>query len=157
MLGCTDSKKCFAEHRCAWLVLMALLLLFATPFAAWSARNLGAEPAPDFVLKSLAGQNLRLSEYRGEVVMVNFWAVRCGRCRDQLEQLDALYWQHRERGVRLLSINIDKNVEATRDMVAALDLHSPVLVDTDKEVSRLYDLSELPMTLMIDHSGTVRL
>jgi peroxiredoxin len=149
-------QKCFSARPAGQWVLVALLVLSAVPVAAWAARNFIADPAPDFALKTLSGENLRLSEYRGDVVMVNFWAVRCGRCRDQLQSLDELYTQNRERGVQFLSVNIDQQSDAIRDMVTTLDLQGPVLLDVEKKVSRLYKLTDLPLMLMIDYSGTVR-
>src|SRR5262245_58517180 len=69
---------------------------------------LGAE-APDFVLKSLSGKNLRLSEYRGEVVMLSFWATWCGDCRAQLEQLGVMRDRYQDAGIELLAVSLDQN------------------------------------------------
>lgn len=135
--------------------LIALTILTMPP-ATWSARPIVAEAAPDFALKSLAGANLRLSEYRGDIVIVNFWSTRCGRCRDQLSKLDALYSEHREKAFQLLSVNIDKNQDPVREAVASLRLQFPVLLDEQKTVSRLYDLGAMPFTVFIDPAGTVR-
>jgi thiol-disulfide isomerase/thioredoxin len=116
-----SARQCrFLTGSSAWLIALAIL---AVPLAAWSARPFIAKAAPDFALKSLTGANLRLSEYRGEIVIVNFWSTRCGRCRDQLSKLDALYSEHREKALQLLSVNIDKNQDAVREAVAGLRLH----------------------------------
>lgn len=123
---------------------------------AKAARPVVAEVAPDFALKSLTGENLRLSEYRGGIVMVNFWSTRCGRCRDQLIKLNNLYAEHQDRGFQLLSVNIDKDAKAVRETVNNLHLRFPVLLDDQSAVSRLYDLPELPFTILIDPTGTVR-
>jgi peroxiredoxin len=149
-----SARQCrFLTGSSAWLIALTIL---AVPLAAWSARPIIAEAAPDFALKSLTGANLRLSEYRGEIVIVNFWSTRCGRCRDQLSKLDALYSEHREKALQLLSVNIDKNQDAVREAVASLRLQFPVMLDEQKTVSRLYDLGAMPFTVFIDHAGTVR-
>jgi len=131
------------------------LLLTALP-TAWSARPTIAEVAPDFALKSVTGENLRLSEYRGDIVLLNFWSTRCGRCRDQLSELDTLYSKHREQRFQLLSINIDKDQDSVRQTVENLRLQFPVMFDEQKAVSRLYDLGAMPFTVLIDPTGTVR-
>ena len=140
----------------AGLVKFTALLLLAVPLAAWAARPTVADTAPDFALKSVTGNNLRLSEYRGDVVLLNFWSTRCGRCRDQLSQLDILYSEHREQGFQLLSINIDTDQDSVREAVAGLRLQYPVMFDEQKSVSRLYDLGTMPFTVLIDPTGTVR-
>ena len=141
------------SDRVLSILLSALLSL---PIAAWSAQSLLAETAPDFALKNLAGKNLRLSEYRGEVVLVSFWSVRCGKCREQLSTVDDLYSQHEGEGFQVLSVSIDKKVDKARQMAAGLGLRFPVLSDDDRVASRLYDINELPMTVLIDPHGTVR-
>jgi peroxiredoxin len=140
----------------AGLVNFTALLLLAVPLAASAARPTVADPAPDFALKSNTGNNLRLSDYRGDVVLLNFWSTRCGRCRDQLSQLDMLYSEHREEGFQLLSINIDTDQDSVREAVAGLRLQYPVMFDAQKSVARLYDLGTMPFTVLIDPTGTVR-
>ncbi len=97
-----------------------------------------------------------MSEYRGEIVLLNFWSTRCGRCRDQLSELDALYTKHREHGFQLLSVNIDKDQDSVREAVENLRLQFPVMLDEQKSVSRLYDFGSMPFTVLIDPTGTVR-
>lgn len=113
-------------------------------------------PAPDFALASSVGQNLRLSEFRGDVVIVNFWSIRCGRCREQLVQLDAIDRANRPSGLRILSVNVDGDGVAAGREAARRKLGLPVLFDTEKRVSRLYDPRKLPMTYVIDPHGIVR-
>ncbi len=138
------------------LLRFIVLTIIVSPSAAWSARPVIAEAAPDFALKTATGDNLRLSEYRGDIVLLNFWSTRCGRCRNQLSKLDALYSAHREQGFQLLSINIDREQDSAREVVASLRLQFPVMFDEQKFVSRLYDLGSIPFTVLIDPTGTVR-
>ena len=126
------------------------------PLTGWPSPPTIAEAAPDFALKSVAGDNLRLSEYRGEIVLLNFWSTRCGRCRDQLSELDTLYAEHREHGFQLLSVNIDKDQDSVHEAVENLRLQFPVMLDQQKSVSRLYDFGSMPFTVLIDPTGTVR-
>ena len=138
------------------LFVFATLLLLMAPLTGWTSPPTIAEAAPDFALKSVTGENLRLSEYRGEVVLLNFWSTRCGRCRDQLSELGTLYTEHREHGFQLLSVNIDKDRDSARQAVENLRLAFPVMLDEQKSVSRLYDFGSMPFTVLIDPAGTVR-
>ena len=88
----TRRSRLACRRRAIFDAFVAILIatILSLPFTAWSAQGLLAELAPDFALKSFKGNNLRLSEYRGEVVLVNFWAFRCGKCREQLTVVDDL-------------------------------------------------------------------
>jgi len=113
-------------------------------------------PAPDFTLHSVAGTNLRLTEQRGQVVMLNFWATWCGPCRQEMPQLNRLYEKYRASGFVLFGVNVDEDVRNAAGTSSRLGLRFPVLLDTDKKVSRLYDLSTMPSTVLIDRDGRVR-
>ncbi|HEX7439811.1 MAG TPA: TlpA disulfide reductase family protein [Caldimonas sp.] len=115
-----------------------------------------ASAAPDFTLRTMGGPNLRLQEQRGRVVMVNFWATWCGPCRQEMPQLNRLYEKYRASGFVLLGVNVDDDALKAADVAGKLGLKFPVLLDTDKAVSRLYDLSTMPSTVLIDRDGKVR-
>ena len=139
--------------------LSKLLIGFAlTVFAASSlaSSGLAGKPAPDFALKSSAGQNLRLSEYRGDVVMINFWATWCGPCRQEMPLLDQLYSRYERVGFNLLGVNIDDDSDRALDMIRELGVNFPVLFDARKEVSKLYDVDAMPVTVLVDREGNVR-
>ena len=137
--------------RTLWLPL----LLTALAGSAVAAVQLSS-PAPDFTLRSVGGANLRLQEQRGQVVMLNFWATWCGPCRQEMPHLSRLYDRYRASGFVLLGVNIDDDPRAAADLAARLGVHFPVLLDTDKRVSRVYDMSAMPATLLIDRDGRVR-
>jgi peroxiredoxin len=136
------------------LLAACALLTAAAPAAASPLQTLAA--APDFTLRSMDGPNLRLAEQRGRVVMVNFWATWCGPCRQEMPHLNKLYDKYREAGFVLLGVNIDDNARTATDLAVKLGLRFPVLLDTDKTVSRLYDLGSMPATVLIDRDGRVR-
>ena len=127
---------------------------FASPLATGAVATQSA--APDFTLRSMSGPNLRLAEQRGRVVMVNFWATWCGPCRQEMPQLDRLYQKYKSSGFVLLGVNVDEDVRKATDVAAKLGVTFPVLLDTDKAVSKLYDLSTMPSTVIIDRDGKVR-
>jgi len=112
--------------------------------------------APDFTLRTMNGPNLRLAEQRGRVVMVNFWATWCGPCRQEMPHLNRLYEKYRASGFVLLGVNVDDDTRNAAELATKLGLKFPVLLDTDKGVSKLYDLSTMPSTVLIDRDGKVR-
>lgn len=124
--------------------------------ASLASSGLTGQTAPDFVLKSATGENLRLSEYRGDVVMINFWATWCGPCRQEMPLLDELYGRYQRVGFNLLGINIDDDSRRAMAMVNELGIKFPVLFDEDKKVSKLYEVEAMPLTLLLDREGTVR-
>ncbi len=132
--------------------------LMITVIAATSLASSGLEgqSAPDFALKSSTGENLRLSEYRGEVVMINFWATWCGLCRQEMPLLDELYTRYERVGFNLLGINIDDDPRRAMQLVEDLGVSFPVLFDTRKEVSKLYNVEAMPVTILVDREGIVR-
>lgn len=136
------------------LSLALLMGLFAAKGLATS--GLAGQPAPDFALKSAEGSNLRLSEYRGDVVLINFWATWCGPCRQEMPLLDDLYQRYERVGFRLLGVNIDDDSGRAMQMVQDLGVSFPVLFDEKKEVSRLYQVEAMPVTLLVDREGTIR-
>ena len=134
----------------------SLALLLACAVGGASAAVQPSSSAPDFTLKSAAGANLRLQEQRGQVVLVNFWATWCGPCRQELPHLNSLYDKYRSSGFVLLGVNIDDDPRLATALAAKLGLRFPVLLDNDKRVSRVYDMSAMPATLLIDRDGRVR-
>ena len=115
-----------------------------------------AAAAPDFTLRTMNGPNLRLAEQRGRVVMVNFWATWCGPCRQEMPQLNRLYEKYKSSGFVLLGVNVDDDVAKAAELAAKLGVTFPVLLDTEKTVSKLYDVSTMPSTMIIDREGKVR-
>jgi len=134
------------------------LALLITVFAATSLASSGLEgqAAPDFALKSSTGENLRLSEYRGDVVMINFWATWCGPCRQEMPLLDELYTRYERVGFSLLGVNIDDDSRRAMQMIEDLGVSFPVLFDARKEVSELYEVEAMPVTVLVDREGNVR-
>ena len=133
-------------------ILLTAQLLPAIVVASGTA--VPGQPAPDFALKNTAGDNVRLSESRGDVVLLSFWAGWCGRCSDQLAELEKLQQTYASRGVRVIAVNIDRDSQSVRDAASRLTLL--LLHDSDQSVARQYALTDLPMTVLLDPHGKVR-
>lgn len=144
----------------SWLRhLFLTTALLAAPLVAGASADgpvrVGA-PAPDFALKSAAGPNMRLSEHRGEVVMINFWATWCGPCRAEMPALEEIFSRYQRAGFTLLGVNIDEDTPRALRLAEELGVTFPLLLDNEQEVSRLYDVQAMPMTVLVDRQGQVR-
>jgi len=149
-----DNKGIGTMIRLKKFVLGALFTVLAATSLASS--DMVGQAAPDFVLKSSSGENLRLSEYRGDVVMINFWATWCGPCRQEMPLLDGLYAKYQRVGFTLLGVNIDDDSRRAVKMIEELGVNFPVLFDESKSVSKLYKVEAMPVTVLVDKEGIVR-
>ncbi|KGD62231.1 redoxin domain-containing protein [Alcanivorax jadensis T9] len=134
------------------LVIGALALIF-------SSNALAAEegaPAPDFTLKTLDGSNLKLSEQRGTVILLNFWASWCGPCRTEMPLLDDLYQEYRDYGFTVLGVNLDENRDQADRLLDKIPVTFPVLFDPQNSTSETYGVDAMPTTVLIDRNGVVR-
>lgn len=136
-----------------WLLLC---ILGVTGSSVYAAEGIVGQPAPDFALRSSAGPNVRLSEQRGDVVVLSFWSSRCNVCRAQLAELDRLHATYRPAGFVVFGVNVDDDVAAAREFAAAQKLNFPMLLDPSKAVARAYRVDALPMLVAIDRFGAVR-
>ena len=131
-------------------------LAFGALAPAAAATPVANAVAPDFTLRGADGRNVRLDELRGQVVLVNFWATWCGPCREEMPRLDTLYQKYHKSGFVLLGVNVDDDPRTALATAAKLNVSFPVLLDTDKKVSKLYDLNTMPSTVVIDRDGKMR-
>jgi peroxiredoxin len=129
------------------------ILACLSPLAGAEAINV---PAPDFTLESRSGENLRLEDHRGEVVMLNFWASWCGPCRQEMPLMDELYSQYKDLGFTILAVNVDENREEAHRFLDKVPVNYPILYDPESSVSELYEVQAMPTTVMIDRNGTAR-
>ncbi len=134
--------------------LLLLAVLMTVSLSAQAVKD--GEAAPDFTLKSLAGPNLRLSELRGEVVMLNFWATWCGPCRQEMPLLEKLHQRYAKLGFKLLGVNVDEDPDAVPNFLKEHPITFPVLLDKGFKTASLYEVVAMPSTVLIDRSGKVR-
>jgi peroxiredoxin len=145
------------QNRSVSLFLLAAALLGATgPVAGATAYRLEGQEAPDFALRSAGGPNLRLSEYRGQVVALTFYGSRCGQCGAQLAGLSRLLDTYQSAGLAAMAVNVDDNQQAAGEFIAAHRTSVPMLLDPEKVVAKAYRIDFLPMLLIIDRSGRIR-
>jgi len=137
---------------------LGALLAVAAPGVATPAAlpTLIGKEAPDFVLKSMDGKNLRLSEYRGQVVLVNFWARWAGDSRQEMPALDRINATYHRAGLVVLGVSVDEDLRRAHEFAEAMKVGYPILFDTTSNIGRDYLLQKMPMTILVDRSGVVR-
>ena len=121
-----------------------------------AAPTLVGKDAPDFVLKGMDGRNLRMSEYRGQVVLVNFWARWAGDSRQEMPALDRINTTYGRAGLVVLGVSIDEDLVRAREFAGAMKVSYPILFDTGSDIGRDYQPQKMPMTILVDRAGIVR-
>ncbi len=113
--------------------------------------------APDFTLDTLDGTQITLSDLRGQVVLVNFWASWCPPCRTEMPAMERVYQDYAGQGFVILAVNATNqdSVEAARQFVAEQGLTFPILLDSSGSVSALYQMRSLPTSFFIGADGII--
>jgi peroxiredoxin len=113
-------------------------------------------PAPDFSLYTLDGREMRLSDYRGHLVFLNFWATWCGPCKVEMPAMEKLYREFRTKGFAVVAVSSDpEGAAVTRPYRDALGLSFTIAHDPDMVVSRLYGVHSLPVTFLVNRDGII--
>jgi thiol-disulfide isomerase/thioredoxin len=106
----------------------------------------------DFTLKDMHGKKVTLSELRGKIVMVNFWATWCGPCILEMPNLDVIYTHYQSQGLVVLSIT-DEDPVKVNPFISRMGYHPPVLLDTDGKVHKLFHITGIPKTFVFNREG----
>ena len=143
------------------LALLAAVLVVALALGTQLSRRNAGRPtsgaAPDFTLALFDGTAFRLSDYRGQVVLINFWASWCPPCRDEAPDLQALYQDYRADGFTILGINmLESSRQKALDFMAEFGISYSNGEDIGERVTNLYRVEAPPESFLIDRSGNVR-
>ena len=133
---------------------LTLCLAFSLVTAATAAAASG--PAPAFQLDAVTGEATNLSQFKGQVVMLNFWATWCGPCQQEMPLLEQMYKKYKPAGFTLVGVNVDKEAPPVRALLAKRPVSFPVLLDPASQVSKAYHIDEMPSTVLIDRKGNIR-
>lgn len=149
------SNSLLVRVRAALRVAFAALAFTCCALAA-EKYELTGQPAPDLVARGLSGENVRVSEHRGEVVVVSFWSGTCNTCRAQLEALDRIAKTYSSAGLTVIGVNLDENVARAEKFARSQNVQFQMLVATSRSTGRDYRVDRLPMLVFVDRAGVLR-
>ena len=144
------------------VIIFCMVFLFAaessaSASASGSGRGLTAlseKPmVPDFFLKDADGKMHKFSDYKGHIVIVNFWATWCPPCRAEMPSMQRAWEQLREEGIIMLAIDVGEDEDAIFEFTASYPVEFPLLLDTDSLVSEAWKVNGLPTTFVVDQWG----
>jgi thiol-disulfide isomerase/thioredoxin len=137
------------------ILILCLALAFILPHCTQKSQE--SISAPNFSLKTLEDQEITLSELKGKVVLLDFWATWCGPCKESIPHLVQIYKSNQEKGFELIGMSMDKKgeVDTVRHFVRSMDISYPIIM-TPEDVARNYGIKGLPTTILIDKEGKIR-
>ena len=141
------------------LIILLLTALSAFSSAQQAGTGLtkipGTSPAADFLLTDLDGNQHRLSDYRGQVVIINFWATWCPPCRDEMPSMQRAWEQLEKEDILMLGINVGEDEDIIFQFTASYPVEFPLLMDRDSKVINQWPVNGLPTTFVVDPKGEI--
>jgi peroxiredoxin len=136
-------------------VLLIGYVIYTNVFNNENGVIAAGDKAPDFQLKTLEGETVKLSDYRGQGVFLNFWATYCPPCKEEMPHMESQYHEFKDKGVTILAIDVGEPPLTVERFVKRYGLSFPILLDEREEVLNLYGVGPIPVTFLIDKDGKV--
>ncbi|WP_321372260.1 TlpA disulfide reductase family protein [uncultured Desulfuromusa sp.] len=148
-------------------LLNVVVVLLFTAFLLTGCDNSGSEQpvargglvgevAPDFTLTNMQGEEVTLSQFRGKVVILNFWATWCPPCREEMPSMERLYRDLESKGLVMLAVNVEENgKEAVTQFLQKRSYSFPILLDSENVAQNTYGVFRFPESFIIDRNGIV--
>lgn len=114
--------------------------------------------APDFKLETLSGETVKLSDYRGQVVLINFWASWCPPCKAEMPHMEEFYKENKEKQFTILAVNLtnmDRGMDEIQSFVNDYGLTFPILLDQDGKTGTEYQAHAIPTSYIVDQKGVI--
>ena len=144
----------------ALFVALCLYTVWTTvldqPSELFDSYELMDKQAPELTLQGLDGKQYKLSDFRGQPVMLNFWASWCEPCRAEMPLLNKQYEAAKGKGLVVLGINLSENAQTVKGFVKEYKLTFPILLDNDSTVADRYGIDPIPSTFFVDKEGIVQ-
>ncbi len=138
-----------------WMTLTAAVGIGALVALPVEALDPGRR-APEFELRALDGQPVKLAALRGKVVVVDFWASWCRPCRSAMPQLEQLYRSYRRKGLVVVGVSVDSSPANAKKFLSGVPVSFPIVHDAKQQVARQYRPPRMPSSFVIDRRGVVR-
>ncbi|MDX1696215.1 MAG: TlpA disulfide reductase family protein [Ketobacteraceae bacterium] len=136
--------------------LSFLLLALTLAFSQGAMAAKVGQQAPEITLPDRNGKTVKLSDFRGQVVMVNFWASWCQPCRTEMPLIEDLYQKFKKIGFVVLAVNVDEEPENGKKMLKEVPVSFPVVFDSKNQMIEKYGVQAMPSTYMVDRKGVIR-
>ncbi|PLT28288.1 thiol-disulfide oxidoreductase ResA [Peribacillus deserti] len=152
------AKKQRLVMRTVILLVLAAALVYALYANLTKADQDKVEmnsEAPNFVLTDMNGTKHKLSDYKGQGVVLNFWGTWCKPCEKEMPYMDSQYEEFKDKGVQILAVNVGESNYSVEQFVDKYALDFPVLIDKKSEVQNAYKVDPLPVTFLINKEGKV--
>ncbi len=149
-----------AKYILPAIVILGLILAYMVQQEIQEAEHLPLEkgkPAPDFVLKDMDGQTTRLSDFRGRLVFLNFWATWCPPCRDEMPSMEELHQLMKGRPFKMLAVSVDTDAETANRYIQKNGFTFTTLADHQQKTAGLYHTTGIPETFLISAEGILLL
>ncbi len=138
------------------LTLIFLSFLLSKAYSApWDIDSLVGTFAPEFTLKDVKGRDVSLSDFRGKVVFLNFWATWCPPCKEEIPSLKKLQVTYRKKGLVVIGIASDRSLKQIKNFLKKHALNYTVLIDSDIKITHKYKVFALPTSFLIDRRGRI--
>jgi peroxiredoxin len=143
-------------HRLITITILAIVLFITGCSNKTSGNPLIGKKAPDFTTISIDNTPVKLSDYRGKPVVINFWAIRCSYCRDEMPYLQQVYEDYSAEGLIILGIDNGESLGNVKPFTTEYGYRYTILLDTDSSIANEYGVYYLPATYFIDKDGIIR-
>lgn len=137
-------------------MLFQLAIAIALNFFNAAPNQQIGKKAAEFSLPAVNGETVALQNLRGKVVLLNFWATWCGPCRQELPELARLQEKFRQRGLMVVAVTVDNEVENVQAFLKKYDVKLQALWDKKKKVADAYAVEKMPSSYLLDRNGVVR-
>jgi thiol-disulfide isomerase/thioredoxin len=152
--GLVEKRNAFAACVVIFVLAMILSGCARRPPESGPEAEIN-QPAPGFKLPDLTGQQVSLDQFKGKIVLLDFWATWCGPCRQTMPVVENLQKEYVDSMV-LLAINLQESRDVVRDYIRAQNIHSRILLDEEGTVGSMYGAAEIPLQVLIDKQGIIR-
>lgn len=153
--------KIFKHVAFVFVALVAVFSLVACDDSSTQVQKLPqggliGQSAPELTLTDMQGQEVSLSQFRGKVVILNFWATWCPPCREEMPSMEKLHRDYQDKGLVMLAVNVEQNgKEVVADFLKKTPYSFPILLDGDQTVQNSYGVFRFPESFIIDRNGVV--
>ncbi len=136
-------------------IIALLVALFAFTTQAGELKPYNGKPLPDFSLQDLKGKKHSLSDYKGKVVLLNFWATWCPPCVKEMPSMQRLQDKYQDQDFEILAVNMGEDSTTIEIFLQKMSVNFPVLLDSDGAILKQWKIFAFPTTFLIDKEGNI--